>query len=63
MDEITIKVNSLKNSLSRDESQDEYWDRIKIAVDEIKEGKGVVFTMEEFGCYLNAPIYPDKNIR
>ena len=51
--EITIKVNNPESTLFRTETYEEYWDRIREADEEIKQGKGVVFTMAELEEYLH----------
>jgi hypothetical protein len=50
---ITIRVNNPKSTLLRNETYEEYWDRVRAADEEIKQGKGVVFTMEELDKFIH----------
>jgi len=50
---ITIEVNNSESSLFRDETYEEYWERIREAGEDIGQGKGMVFTMDELGEYVH----------
>ena len=50
---VTIEVNNLGRTLFRHETSEEYWDRIREAGEEIKQGKGMVFTMEELDEFIH----------
>lgn len=49
--EITIAVSESLSTL-RQESKDDYWNRISQSVSDIEDGKGVGFKMEELSAYF-----------
>ncbi len=51
--EITIAVSNKRNDISRQESKDEYWNRLNKSVLDIEQGKGTVFTMAELDEYIH----------
>jgi hypothetical protein len=51
-------VNNPKSTLLRNETYEEYWDRIKAAEEDINRGQGIVFTMEELDKFIHE--IPDK---
>ncbi len=51
--EITIAVSNKTDDSFRNESKEEYWNRLNKSVADIEEGKGVVFTMNELEAYLH----------
>lgn len=50
--EITIAVSN-NNTMPRKESKEEYWDRVNKSIEEIGQGKGVTFTMDELEGYIH----------
>lgn len=51
--EVTIAVTNKNDERFRNESREEYWDRLNKSVVDIKEGKGTVFTMDELETYIH----------
>jgi hypothetical protein len=51
--EVTIAVSNNVGDLFRNESREEYWNRINKSVVDIEQGKGVVFTMDELEKYIH----------
>jgi len=51
--EVTIAVSNIPGNFSRNESKEEYWNRINKSVVDIEQGKGIVFTMDELENYIH----------
>lgn len=51
--EVTIAVSNKTNDLFRNETKEEYWNRLHRSVADIEQGKGTVFTMHELEEYLH----------
>jgi hypothetical protein len=51
--EVTIAVSNTNDSHHRNESKEEYWDRLNKSVIDIEGGKGITFTMDELEAYLH----------
>jgi hypothetical protein len=45
--EITIAVRDRSQNLFRDETEEEYWNRLNRSISDIEQEKGVTFTMQE----------------
>lgn len=54
--EVTIAISNTPENQLRKETKEEYWNRLNKSVSDIKEGKGIVFTMDELEEYIhNSP--------
>ena len=51
--EITIAVSNKNEDIFRNESKEEYWNRLNRSVLDIEHGKGTVFTMAELEEYVH----------
>ncbi|WP_407521707.1 hypothetical protein PDL71_12945 [Lacibacter sp. MH-610] len=51
--DITISIKTQENSFALNESKEEYITRISKSVQDIEEGKGITFTMQELEAFLN----------
>ena len=51
--DITISIKTQENSFALNESKEEYITRISKSVQDIEEGKGLTFTMQELEAFLN----------
>lgn len=45
--DITIAVKDRSQNLFRDETEEEYWNRLNSSISDIEQEKGVTFTMQE----------------
>ena len=56
--EVTISIRRQEKPASlANESQEQYWNSLKRSVNEIREGKSTVFTMEELDEYIHKNIH------
>lgn len=51
--EVTIAISNKTDDIFRNESKEEYWDRLNKSVVDIEQGKGIVFTMNELEEYIH----------
>ena len=51
--EVTIRIATTDGTNILEYPQAEYWNKIERSINEIEQGKGVVFTMQEFEEYVN----------
>ena len=51
--EVTIAISNKSDGIFRNESKEEYWDRLNKSVVDIEQGKGIVFTMDELEEYIH----------
>ena len=51
--EVTISIRKKDSDLLLHETGEEYWSRLNKSVQEVKEGKTVIFTMDELDKYLH----------
>ncbi|HSN07580.1 MAG TPA: hypothetical protein VLS85_01020 [Hanamia sp.] len=50
--EVTISIREKGSDFFLNETQEEYWNRMDKSVEEVKEGKTIIFTMDELDKYL-----------
>lgn len=51
--EVTISIHKKDSNFLLNETEEEYWNRLNKSVNEVKEGKTVIFTMDELDEYFH----------
>ncbi|MBM2816477.1 MAG: hypothetical protein HW421_3239 [Ignavibacteria bacterium] len=54
-EEIEISISTIKDfNLNKNETEKEYWDRIRQAIKNLEQGKNIEFTEVEFDGFVNS---------